>query len=199
MVVNLDNLGDKLALKSPFSVNINPFPITIWLYSVMLTPFFQNLIHSQLIKSCLPYIFFVKYLVLVQNTQFVKSWRVSKYCQYLGKLVHHFLGSLKLFLRFQGVLANLFTSPPCICLKTYPFQLLVPQQDNSQLMFVEPQPRIHCLHNVQWYRGVINQFGARLPQSYFYLPAGSRVLSGHPAFILDAPPALLPTLPPPCL
>lgn len=40
-------------------------------------------------------------------------------------------------------------------------------------MFVEPQPRIHCLHRVQLYRRVINQFGARLPLSYFYLTAGS--------------------------
>jgi len=58
----------------------------------------------------------------------------------------------------------------------------VPQQGNSQLMF-EPLPRIHCLQDAQLYRGVINQFGAQLPPSYFYLTAGSRVLSGQPCFL----------------
>lgn len=58
-------------------------------------------------------------------------------------------------------------------LKHNPFSASWTQQANSSLMFVEPQPRIHCLHRVQLYRRVINQFGARLPLSYFYLTAGS--------------------------
>lgn len=68
---------------------------------------------------------------------------------------------------------------------------LLPRQDNSQLMFVELQPGIHCLHVVQLYRRVINQFGDRLPYRVILVSRRATLL-----FILDTPSALLPTLPP---
>lgn len=105
-------------------------------------------------------------------------WKVS---------TQSFVGLIKIVLEMPGCLSKLVFQALLVLhvsvLKHNPFWLLVPQQSNSQIMIVEPQPRIHCLQDVQLCRGVINQFGARLPPSYFYLTAGSRVLSGQPCFL----------------
>lgn len=55
-------------------------------------------------------------------------------------------------------------------------------------MFVELQPRIHCLHVVQLYRRVINQFGARLPYGVILVSQQAlKFFQGNPAFYSRRP------------